>query len=149
MSRWERAASEETGPESVELPLASRMLRVTSVMMRRRKELIGWSGTVLLVGLAVACSINPQPLPPDAPPGYDAGVVSAPGTGGSDNEGSDAAASVGTSADAGVPGDEPDGAAAALDAGVPETDGGDAGDGGEGDASDDASDGNGNASDAG
>ncbi len=123
------------------------MLRVTSVMMRRRKELIGWSGTLLLVGLAVACSINPQPLPPDAPPGYDAGVASTPGSGGSDtNEGADAGAMLGASADGS--------AAAVSDAGVeedgaaPEIDGGDGGESDAGDASPDT-DGSPDASDAG
>ncbi len=111
------------------------MLRVTSVMMRRRKELIGWSGTLLLVGLAVACSINPQPLPPDAPPGYDAGTATAPGTGGADtNEGTDASLSAGASPDGGAVFTGSD--AAAEDGGEPEVDGGDGGDGGESDAGD-------------
>jgi hypothetical protein len=119
------------------------MLRVASVKMRRGGW-IGWLGTGLLVGLAVACSINPQPLPPDQYTGDEgAGDASAgattPGNGGTtEADGgvaladSDGGASMppGTEADASTTdgGTEPDGG-----------DAGDAGDAGQGDAEPDAS----------
>ncbi len=105
------------------------MLRVASVKMRRG-ELIGCLLTGLLVGLAVACSINPQPLPPDQY-SYDASSAAAPGNGDTAEDDGGALVNGGSSPDAG--------AAAAVDASV-NSDGGIEADGG--DASDDAGDAN-------
>ncbi len=104
------------------------MLRVASVKMRRG-ELIGCLVTGLLVGLAVACSINPQPLPPDQYT-YDASSAATPGNGDTSEDGDaslavgnpagDAGSATGASADASANGDggiEADGGDASDDAG--------------------------------
>ncbi len=117
------------------------MLRVASVKMRRGGW-IGWLGTGLLVGLAVACSINPQPLPPDQYTGDEgAGDASTGAT--APGNGSTTEADGGVALAAGDGGNNPgtNEDASTADGGT-EADSGDAsddaGDAGEGDASPDA-----------
>jgi hypothetical protein len=97
------------------------------------------AGTVALMGAMAACSLNPQPLPPDTP--YDAGASGAAADGSGLSLAPDGGALFRPDAGATMPatGGGDASAAASRDAGT--TDGGSAIDGGSSDAAIDAEDG--------